>query len=128
MVSEPRMSRSRAKRCTSTLRRALSIGSFSATWRLSWPFARRQPHFAHAALADRALEPVRADLLAGSELRHCQRGGRSGERGAALEQIVGLHRSLPGQQVAQRRHELQVFAAESVQPRLSRDSAFRSIA
>ena len=39
-VKLPRMSRSRSKRCTSTLRRACSSGSLSATRRCNWPSVR----------------------------------------------------------------------------------------
>ena len=111
------MSRSRAMRAARPGVSQLSRGSLSATRRFGIASARsREPHRAHAAAADLAQQPVRADEHAGLRTGHHDvgfGGDAHPDRRAheAVERVIGAR-----QQVLQRGLDLGLLRRKAIEP------------
>src|ERR1700735_3447923 len=122
-----RMSRSREKRCSRSLRMGASAGSLSATRRLKAPCAREreppgalegaarargEPHLGHAAAAEQSDELIRSDACTRLQAAHLARflaGAEQRERRLAL---IGAAQK----RFAQRQSEIPIGSGQGLEP------------
>ena len=109
------MARSRMKRSLIAAFTRLVCSSFNATLRTNSPWLAQRARQAHATLAERAQNPIRADAASGKRRWLAGRAGDGvGDHPAGLAPIAGP--SDPPQQVGDNRRELRLAAGQRGAP------------